>query len=181
MLKLIIVPNSYFLVHKDMRNHYSQPKGFVGRNIVYAIFYNGLYYGSIVSGSATKYLPNRNKFFGIDEYWLNNIINNTFFHIERVNNNYPCRNFIPLIIKTWEQQTQEDWFKKYNNIVLGFESLIEPPRTGQSYMRCGWKKIGTTMGYTCKRIAGRGTDSYTGQRIWHTNELKPKLIFCKKV
>ena len=34
-----------------MHNHYSQPKGFVGRNICYAITFNDIYYGHIIGGS----------------------------------------------------------------------------------------------------------------------------------
>lgn len=34
----------------NMKVHYSQPKGFVGRNICYGVFYEGIHYGSIVGG-----------------------------------------------------------------------------------------------------------------------------------
>ena len=47
----------------NMAVHYSQPRGFVGRNICYAVVNDGLYYGSIVGGSATLHLPGRDDFF----------------------------------------------------------------------------------------------------------------------
>ena len=47
----------------NMAIHYSQPKGFVGRNICYAVTHDGLYYGSIVGGSATLHLPGRDEYF----------------------------------------------------------------------------------------------------------------------
>ena len=62
----------------NMAVHYSQPKGFVGRSICYAIYCDGNYYGTMAGGSATRHLPNR-KIVGS----LNNGVNNIFFHIEK--------------------------------------------------------------------------------------------------
>jgi len=59
MLLLQIVKRTDARILENMKNHYSQPKGFVGRNICYAILWNNKYYGSIVGGSATLHLPNR--------------------------------------------------------------------------------------------------------------------------
>ena len=63
-----------------MSIHYSKPKGFVGRQIVYKIHYDDTFCGAIVGGSATKHLPGRNEFFD-DKFNLNAIVNNTFFHL----------------------------------------------------------------------------------------------------
>jgi hypothetical protein len=41
----------------------------------------------------------------------------------------------------------------------------------------GWRLVGQTKGYTCKRIAGNSTDSWTGKRVWDTKNLRPKLVF----
>jgi hypothetical protein len=43
-----------------------------------------------------------------------------------------------------------------------------------------WTCVGMTKGYTCKRIGGQGTDSWTGQRIWDTKNLRPKLVFVRE-
>ena len=43
-----------------MLRHYTKPKGFVGRSICYAIYYNNTYYGHILGGSSTLYLKGRN-------------------------------------------------------------------------------------------------------------------------
>ena len=59
-----------------MLRHYSCPKGFVGRSICYSVCYNSNYYGHIVAGSATRFLPNRNEWVGITIGELNHIINN---------------------------------------------------------------------------------------------------------
>jgi hypothetical protein len=163
----------------SMQRHYSQPKGFVGRNICSAITYSGIYYGHIVAGSATKFLPNRHKFLGTTSKHLNRIINNTYYHVEKVHGHYPCRNFVSLIISEWCNFIPELWKQKYGDSVIGFESLIELPRTGEAYRRAGWTQVGQTKGYTCKRTAGKGTDSWSGKRVWNTTDLRPKLVFCK--
>jgi hypothetical protein len=166
-----------------MKNHYSQPKGFVGRNICYAIYYNNDYYGHIVAGSATRYLPNRNEYFNISLDQLNKIINNIFFNISPINGKYPCRNFTSFVVKEFTKQAATDWQIKYGDVCIGFETLVEKPRTGKLYIRAGWSLIGETKGYTCKRIAGIGTDSWTGKRVWNTNPdtLRPKNVLCYKI
>lgn len=165
-----------------MKNHYSKPKGFVGRNICYAIFYDSIYYGHIVAGSAALFLPNRNEFLGINRENLNNVINNVFFNVSRINNKYPIRNFTTQIVKLFVKQAQEDWMNKYGDICVGFETLVEPPRTGELYLKAGWSLIGKTKGYTLKRIAGKGTEKWSGIRVWNKNknELRPKLVLCYK-
>lgn len=180
MLKLEIIKRTDPRLLENMKNHYSKPKGFVGRNICYAVLFDNLYYGSIVGGSATLHLPNRHEFFNSDKSMLNNIVNNIFFHIEKNNGHYPVRNFGEKILKEFRNKVSKDWADKYNDTVLGFETLVELPRTGEVYLRDGWTKVGETKGYTCKRVAGNGTDSWSGKRIWNKNELRPKLVFCRK-
>ena len=165
-----------------MKNHYSQPKGFVGRSICYAIYYDNVYYGHIIAGSSTRFLPGRNEYLGITIDNLNNVINNIFYNISKVNDTYPARNFTSLVVKEFVKKATIDWKKKYGDIVLGFETLIEKPRTGKLYKKAGWVKVGETKGYTCKRVAGKGTDSWSGKRIWITekNLLRPKNVLCLK-
>lgn len=164
-----------------MENHYSQPKGFVGRNICYAVFYDSIYYGHIVADSATRFLPNRNEWLGINIKELNSVINNIFFNVSPPNGgSYPIRNFTSTVVKFFVEQSQKDWQVKYGDVCTGFETLIEKPRTGDLYLRAGWTLIGETKGYTCKRVAGIGTDAWSGKRVWNTNpdELRPKLVLC---
>lgn len=103
-----------------------------------------------------------------------------YFHIEKINQNYPFREFVPKVIAQFREQSQEDWKKKYGDAIVGFETLVEPPRTGECYLRDGWIYLGRTKGYTCKRVGGIGTDSWTGKRVWNTKELFPKLVFAKR-
>jgi DnaJ-class molecular chaperone len=181
MLNLIQIKRTDPRILQNMAIHYSQPKGFVGRNICYAVMYGDTYYGSIVGGSATLHLPNRNEFFDIDKSKLNNIVNNIFFHIEKQNGEYPCREFATKTLKTFRQKIYYDWLKKYGDILIGHETLVELPRTGDCYKKDGWTLIGQTTGYTCKRVSGVGTDNWTGKRVWDTKNLRPKLVFAKKI
>ena len=181
MLELIITKRTDTRLLERMKIHYSQPKGFVGRNICYAIMFNGEYYGHIVGGSATRFLPGRNEFLNMDLSMLNQVVNNVFYNISPINGKYPMRNFTSLVLKRFMNQVVIDWENKYGDMVLGFESLIEKPRTGELYLRAGWTKVGETIGYTCKRIAGKGTDAWSGKRIWDTENLRPKLVLCYKI
>jgi len=140
-----------------------------------------------VGGSATLHLPNRNNFFKLDKsktensIGLNNIINNIFYHVEKQNGEYPTRNFATKVIKLWRETIVIDWKNKYGDEVIGFETLVELPRTGECYKRDGWDLIGETKGFTCKRVAGKGTDGWSGQRVWNhdKNNLRPKLVFAR--
>jgi hypothetical protein len=186
MLKLERIKRTDPRILQNMTIHYSHPKGFVGRNICYAILYDELYYGAIVGGSSTKNLPGRDEFFGINKDNKNEklkcIINNIFYHIEKVDNKYPKRNFTIYVLNEFIKQITIDWENKYKNKVIGYESLVEIPRTGEIYLRAGWTKIEIpTKGYTCKRIGGKGTDSWGGKRIWNTKDLKPKWVFVKHI
>lgn len=163
-----------------MERHYSQPKGFVGRNICYAVLWDGFYFGHIVGGSSTKFLPGRNEYFGIERTdQLVHVVNNIFFHVEPFQK-YPIRNFTSHVVKIWRNRISLDWKIKYGQDVWGWETLVELPRKGDLYRKDGWIEVGTTIGYTCKREGGRGTDSWSGKRIWDTKNLRPKRVFVRK-
>ncbi len=163
-----------------MKRHYSKPKGFVGRNICYAIMWNNEYYGHIIGGSCCFNLPGRDKYFGINRQQLINIVNNIFFRVERINDKYPCRNFTNKILKLWRSTIINDWKNKYNDNVIGFETLVEPPRSGECYLRDKWEHLGKTKGFTCKRVAGKSNEKWSGKRVWDKTNLRPKLIFVKR-
>jgi len=163
---------------RDAKHHYSQPKGFVGRSICYRVYFDGTYYGSIAGGSATLHLPGRNEFFG-KEFQINRIVNNIFFHIEKQRGSYPRRNFTTFVLAKFRESVAEDWLTTYGDPLIGFESLVELPRTGDLYIKDGWTETGQTKGYTCKRGPGEGTDSWSGKRVWNTKDLRPKRVFCR--
>ena len=179
-LDLIRITKSDPQLREWMAVHYSQPKGFVGRQLIYRIEVDGTVYGATAAGSATRFLPGRQEFFGC-VLPLNNLVSNTFFHVEKQAGEYPMRNFTPKVVRAWREIVLIDWPARYGDEVLGFETLVELPRTGDLYIRDGWQEIGMTKGYTCKRVAGHGTDSWTGKRVWDTKNLRPKRVFAKTV
>ena len=184
MLTLIQTKRTDKRLLDKMKIHYSQPRGFVGRNICYAVMFNDIYFGHIVAGSATLHLPGRHDFLGTSKSQLNNIVNNIFFNVSpQPNSKYPVRNFTVKVIKVFVQYVVSDWNLKYGDEVLGLETLVEAPRTGELYLRAGWKKVGVTKGFTCKRIAGKSTDSWSGKRVWKKDpaSLRPKNVLCYKI
>jgi hypothetical protein len=190
MLSLEPVSRTDPRVQANMRTHYSQPKGFMGRSLIYLILYAGVCYGTIAGGSCTLHLPGRNEFFGITpenrQTRFKQIVNNVFYHVEKIDGKYPIRNFVPAVLKAFRDRAPRDWLAKYGDEVIGFESLVELPRTGEIYLRDGWTMTGITKGFTCKRIsekvAGKpSTDKLTGTKVWDTKNLRPKKVFCRKV
>ena|ERR1035437_1468698 len=187
MICLELIKRTDPRILSDMAVHYSKPGGFVGRNICYAITVDGIYYGAIVGGSATLHLVGRDEFFKIDRTTkkkaLRGIVNNIFYHIEKRNDRYPVRNIVSSVLCLFRERVSIDWEEKYGDIVTGFESLVELPRTGETYRRDGWAEVGVTIGFTCKRVSGKGkhrTDSWTGQRVWDTKNKRPKRVFVKQ-
>jgi len=183
LLDFIVTKRTDERLISRMAIHYSQPKGFVGRNICYAIMFDSIYYGHIVAGSATRFLPNRNDYFGITISKLNNIVNNIFFNISYSNGSkYPIRNFTSVVVEKWISIVQNDWRDKYGDTVIGFETLVEKPRIGELYIKAGWECIGETKGFTCKRISGVSSDNWSGKRVWNTDKgnLRPKWVLCYK-
>lgn len=173
MLELVRIKRTDARLLRDMEGHYSAPKGFVGRNICYAVMFDGVYYGGIVGGSATRFLPGRGEITD-----LNRVVNNLFFHIEP-RDGYPVRNFGQKVLAAFRDKIEADWRDRYGDEVVSFETLVELPRTGDVYKRDGWVEVGMTKGFTCKRVAGKGTDSWSGKRVWNTTDLRPKRVFLR--
>lgn len=101
---------------KHMSVHYSQPKGFVGRNICYAVVFGERRFGSTVVGSAVQHLAKRDEFF--QQMNINNICNNLFYHVEKIEGKYPCRNFTTKVITVWRQRVISDWLKSMVTLFL---------------------------------------------------------------
>ena len=104
-----------------------------------------------------------------------------FYNVSPVHTKYPIRNFTSKVLNSFEEQSRFDWKKKYGDSVIGFESLVLPPRTGELYLRNSWVVIGVTKGFTCRRVSGPSTDGWGGRRIWDTKNIQPKLVLAKKI
>lgn len=161
-----------------MANHYSQPNGFVGRNICYEVKHNWQSYGCIVGGSSTRFLPGRDIWLEANNLnpSLESIVNNIFFH---VNGPYPYRNFVSDVIEVFRETIKEHWKNRYGDAVEAFETLVELPRSGECYKRDGWQVVGQTKGFTCKREGGLSTDNWSGKRVWNTTDLRPKHVLMR--
>lgn len=183
MLELVRTKRTDSRILECMKEHYSQPKGFVGRNLCYAILFAGAYHGHIVGGSATLHLAGRNEFFAAERNagTLNNFVNNIFYHAVKREGRYPARNFTERVLKEYRAVIERDWLSQYGDRVLGHETLVELPRSGVCYLRDGWTEVGMTKGFTCKRGAGEGSDGWSGKRVWDTVNLRPKRVFCRRV
>ena len=190
MLQLICTKKTDSKLKKMIDRHYTHPKGFVGRSLCYAIFYDNQYYGHIVAGSCVQYLPGRQDFIG-DEWRskMNNIVNNTFFHIEPQGGKYPVRNFSQKVLSEFRKRVLTDWFEKYGDEVIAFETLIYPEileddrlRNGGIYLRDGWEHVGVTKGKECKRIGGKDkNEKFGGVRVWDDNSpLRPKIVLMRQ-
>lgn len=180
MIHFSVVKKTHPDLLERMKIHYSQPKGFVGRSICYNVLFNNVSYGFIVGGSATKHLP------GVRPKNLQHIVNNVFYSVHKVRHEkkqkdfYPLQEFTAKVMQAFVQQVIFDWGFKYGDPVLQIETLVEPPRTAELYLKAGFSQIGMTKGFTCKRVsekvAGQSTDSYGGRRVWDHENLRPKLV-----
>lgn len=179
-IRLMITPRTDPRLLERMNNHYSKPKGFVGRNICYAVYYDDIYYGHIVGGSTSKNLAGRDEYLGVSSTYLDRVIGNIFYNVSKVDGSYPIRNFTTEVVKYWMETVSRHWTIKYGNTVIGFDTLVELPRTGELYKRAGFVVVGQTKGYTIKREGGKGTDTWSGRRVWNTTELRPKLVLARK-
>lgn len=174
MYQLLLTTKNNSYLQTFMRNHYSMPKGFVGRQIFYLVKINETVVGAIGWGSVTRHLPNR-PILGNLLHGMSNI----FYHIEKPVLGYPSRNFTTKILLLSEQLACVEYSKKYTQKILWVESLVELPRTGALYKKAKYTHVGTTVGYTCKRTSGLSSDTWSGKRVWDTKNLRPKLVFYK--
>jgi GNAT superfamily N-acetyltransferase len=172
-----------------MKAHYSAPEGFVGRSLIYEIYYDGVFYGHITAGSATLNVGGPPPLECPTQEQLGHIINNTFFHIEPDEaGKYPIRNFTTFVLRAFMQRAARDWEKPknqggYGDQVWAFQTLVEPPRTGELYRRAGFTELKMTQGWTCKRGPGEG-ERWGGKRVWDRGPgsvRRPKLVFWKWV
>ncbi len=176
MLELVETKKSHAELIACMRVHYTQPKGLIGRSICYAIYYDKKYYGHIVMGSATMHLPHERASSN-----LNEILCNTFFHLRRPAEGYPCRNITSKILLAFERQAIIDWYVRYGDIPRAIETLVQPPRTGEAYLRVGYSQVGMTKGFTCERVKDETNKKWGTTKKWDYSNPQPKLVFEKRI
>jgi len=147
-------------------NHYTHPRGFIGKNSTHLIKVDGLVCGVIVGGSTSLHLTGRFEFFG-EDCDIQNIINNRLFRLEL---NIP--NLGTQVLKLWRKVVVEDWKLRYNCNPIGFETLVKPPLNGAVYRADNWVFGGMTKGYTAKKFGHKNNC-----KLWIKTE--PRLVFLK--
>lgn len=165
-----------------IKNHYAGQKGLPpGRCLPLKIVVEGKTWGYIAASSCTYVnIGNRNSYFEVskEKAWQE-IVSNSFFHVDRdKDNEYPCRNFVPTILKLWRKRVERYWRMKYGIGIKGFETTIglNENRSGGSYERDHWVKIGMTKGMS----RGCGCGKYSGKGGWRANG-NPKLVMVRRI
>ena len=165
-LKLVKKSNNLFV--KWYIEHYPKSKGIVGRQLNYLIYINNTPVG-IISGASPplNYKKFRN-FFNIKNDLQ--ILNNNVFRLVNKPND---KNIGTKILKLFRERLKKDYKKKYNEILRGIVTFVEPPRTGAVYKADNWINLGLTQGVEVRR-AGKDWLQKT-----YTKGTK-KHIFCYK-
>ena len=163
------------VLYKEIRNmHYVTNNGCIGRQIHYLIFDEegfGRRPLGIISGASPVYACGpRDRFFKIDksnrDSKLKQIVNNVVFRLEKHEKNLASK-----ILSIWRKQITKDWYKKYKDTVIGFETFVYGEnRTGAIYKADNWQYVGMSSG------AAKKQHNYE-YHIWET--VPKKLIFCK--
>jgi hypothetical protein len=60
------------------------------------------------------------------------------------------------------------------DLVAAFEQLALRVLTSTAITR-----VGVTRGMTCKRVGGKGSDSWSGRRVWDEENLRPKRVLMR--
>jgi len=177
-MKLILCSRSDNEYKRIRDRHYVANHGCIGKQLHYLIYEgNGILeqpIGIISGASAVWASEYRDKFFGINKQnrieKIDKIIDNVVFRLEKNNRNYGSQ-----IMALWRKTILEDWTRKYNTEVIGFETFVfGENRFGTIYKADNWIYAGKTKGSAkCKP---HGAYSI-GER--KTTEIK--LIFCKKL
>lgn len=149
-------------------NHYTNPRGFIGKVTTHLIVVDSKVCGVIVGGSTSMHLHGRQDYFGDCD--IQSIINNRLFRLEQ---NTP--NLGTQVLKLWRQTVVQNWKDTYNTIPIGFETLVLPPRTGAVYKADNWDYVGMTKGWSARCPNGHKN----GVRVWYKTD--PRLVFMKRI
>lgn len=176
-LELLSCKRSDIEYNKIRDRHYVPNHGTIGRQLHYKVLLDNEVVGVIVGASAVFACKPRDDFFEIIKDnrlgKIRNIICNTVFRLE---NN--IENLGTQILRLWRRQSVLDWYKKYNEVPIGFETFIfGEGRFGSMYKADNWTYCGETFGSTKFRPKEHGGFDTKHLRI-KTNQ---KLIFCKKI
>lgn len=177
MLELIHCKRSDLEYNQIRDRHYVANHGTIGRQCHYKVYFNEKLVGVIVGASAVFACKPRDEYFGIDKEnrkdKINKIICNTVFRLEE---NIP--NLGTQILSLWRKQIVLDWYLKYKDIPIGFETFIfGDGRFGSMYKADNWDYCGMTFGSTKYRPKEHGGWDAKHLRI----PTEQKMVYCKKI
>ena len=175
LVRLELVKSSDPLYKQFRSRHYIPPKGAVGQQLQYLVFYGSEVVGVI--GGASAVFTNQAR----DEFWqfsadrdtktrqLNSVINNNVFRLE-----YPAPNLATMVLAMWRKRIVQDWEHLYGVQVAGFETFVVEERlwngktrNGACYRADNWEMVGITKGYGDTNVRGREVGSKNLQfRSW---------------
>ena len=171
-MELILVKRSN-PEYQDIRNrHYVANHGCIGRQLHYNILEDSKIIGIITGASAIWSSEHRDRYYEITNQnrkeRINKIIDNVVFRLELNEKNLGTK-----ILALWRRLVKDDWEKKYNDNVIGFETFVfGENRFGSMYKADNWDFVGMTKGNTKFHAHG----AYNGTERIKTNQ---KMIFCK--
>jgi hypothetical protein len=167
------------LEYKDIRDrHYVPNHGTIGRQLHYKIYLDKNLIGIITGASAVYACKARDEFFEINkenrQKIIQNIICNTVFRLE-----YHEKNLGTKILSVWRKQVAKDWFEKYHEVPIGFETFIYGEnRFGAMYKADNWTYCGQTAGSAKFSCDAKFGDTGTAHSRVKTDI---KLVFCKMI
>lgn len=172
MVELLLVKRTNPIYQIIRNRHYVDNHGCIGRQLHYTIMEDSKVIGIITGASAIWSSEHRDSYFNINQLnrkeRINKIIDNVVFRLELNEKNLGTR-----ILSVWRKTVKEDWEKKYNDNVIGFETFIfGENRYGSMYKADNWDFVGMTKGNTKFHAHG----AYNGTERLETPK---KMIFCK--
>ena len=181
LVRLELVKSSDPLYKQFRSRHYIPPKGAVGQQLQYLVFYGSEVVGVI--GGASAVFTNQAR----DEFWqfsadrdtktrqLNSVINNNVFRLE-----YPAPNLATMVLAMWRKRIVQDWEHLYGVQVAGFETFVVEERlwngktrNGACYRADNWEMVGITKGY--------GDTNVRGREVGSKNLQARKLVYCRRI
>jgi len=132
--------------------HYPDSLGIIGRQFNYKILFGNEFIGIVGANSWPFSMIVFRKYFNNDK--LNTkILNNNVYRVIKSKENRGTQ-----ILKIFRERIYEDYYKKYNEFLLGLITFVEPPRKGTVYKADNWDYLGMTQGVhvTQRKEDGKG-------------------------
>lgn len=165
---------------------------YVGRQLNYSIWCEGVEIGFFGWGSAVMAMSPRDEFIGWSKQQrVFNLIHCATNWRFTLINDLP-KNTASKVVAVAIRRGRIDWKKKYGDELVLLETLVEPPRKGTLYLASDWKMVGWTKGtqyewvdetdVTADMQVVKKHDTIIKDKVKViTGEASPKMIFIKTI